>query len=438
GDGNDWLHGGQDNDLLYGGTGRDTLAGGFGDDTLEGGQGNDVLIGGEGFDRAVYQGSYANYAFSNGTITDLVGNSGSDTLSGVEMAVFDDKVVWLVGENGIRSLQEAVNLASEGDTIIVSAGSYNENVVIDKTLTILGANAGSSADGSRQTEASLNGSFEIMGAAAGTIIDGMQIQEGGPRSAGIFVRAADVQILNSVFTREATGGDFKGILNASGTSSGLLVDGNSFIGWTRGIYLNPGARATVTNNIFDESGNAINNDGPDAVEISGNRFTNSAGATLAFGVKAGGTTNIGSIVGVNEFDESRPTNIYVLDPDLLVTGTRYADGFFGNTGAETLSGGAGNDTIRGEAGNDMLFGNQGDDLLEGGSGDDWMHGGQNSDQLYGGEGRDTLGGGFGDDTLDGGIDIDTATYETAISGVTVNLNNQGVAQLVSVSEGRDT
>jgi Ca2+-binding RTX toxin-like protein len=62
------------------------------------------------------------------------------------------------------------------------------------------------------------------------------------------------------------------------------------------------------------------------------------------------------------------------------------------------------DRINGTSGNDTLFGNGGDDII------------------IGRDGNDILGGGAGNDVLDGGADIDTATYVTATSGVTVDLN----------------
>ncbi|MFC6463210.1 beta strand repeat-containing protein [Paracoccus aerius] len=76
--------------------------------------------------------------------------------------------------------------------------------------------------------------------------------------------------------------------------------------------------------------------------------------------------------------------------------------------------------------------------LVGGNADDGLSGSIGNDSLEGGAGRDTLAGGVGNDTLVGGADADTASYQSATSGVTVDLNLQGVAQLVGASEGSDT
>lgn len=82
----------------------------------------------------------------------------------------------------------------------------------------------------------------------------------------------------------------------------------------------------------------------------------------------------------------------------------------GTSGSETLTGTEDADTINGLGGNDSLNGLGG------------------ADTLNGGEGSDTLEGGAGNDTLDGGNGTDTARYQTATSGVTVNLNTQNTSQ----------
>jgi Ca2+-binding RTX toxin-like protein len=146
----------------------------------------------------------------------------------------------------------------------------------------------------------------------------------------------------------------------------------------------------------------------------------------------------------------------------------------GGTGADLLSGGAGADTIRGLGGGDTISGGSGRDIarfddamaalainlelagdqqtggagmlrigtvedlvggafndtlagnasandLRGGGGDDRLFGRDGHDRLYGGDGADTLDGGAGNDSLYGEGGVDTASYQTAASGVVVDL-----------------
>ena len=85
---------------------------------------------------------------------------------------------------------------------------------------------------------------------------------------------------------------------------------------------------------------------------------------------------------------------------------------------ETLIGTAGADVLNGGAENDSLFGLAGKDTLSGGGGDDILDGGAGNDKLNGGAGQDT------------------ASYESAVSGVTVNLNKANVHS--SGGAGMDT
>jgi Ca2+-binding RTX toxin-like protein len=77
-----------------------------------------------------------------------------------------------------------------------------------------------------------------------------------------------------------------------------------------------------------------------------------------------------------------------------------------------LAGGNGDDLVTGGSGNDSLEGGNGFDLLDGRGGNDTLRGGADDDWLIGGAGADTLDGGDGDDT---------ASYETATTGILLNL-----------------
>jgi Ca2+-binding RTX toxin-like protein len=164
-----------------------------------------------------------------------------------------------------------------------------------------------------------------------------------------------------------------------------------------------------------------------------------------------------------------------------VIGSGSADTVTGDGGSNTIQAGSGNDQIYGLDGNDTLYGQAGVDIIEGGAGNDIIDGGAGADNLAGGDGIDTLNygssgavtvsllagtasggeatgdifsgfenltgsnyadtltgdagdnvlignygndileGGGGNDTLNGHLDIDTASYQSASSGVTVNL-----------------
>lgn len=99
--GSDTIVGSASKDLLQGFAGSDIIRAGLGDDRIGADAGSDVIDGGAGFDTVIYKGAYANYRIertgAGWTISDLEGNGGSDTLTNVERAYFDDKDVALIG-----------------------------------------------------------------------------------------------------------------------------------------------------------------------------------------------------------------------------------------------------------------------------------------------------------------------------------------------------
>ncbi|PWC40148.1 DUF4347 domain-containing protein, partial [Azospirillum sp. TSO35-2] len=96
-------------------------------------------------------------------------------------------------------------------------------------------------------------------------------------------------------------------------------------------------------------------------------------------------------------------------------------------GDDTLVGDDTGNRIDGGAGNDSITGGTGNDSLIGGLGDDTLVGGGNSGESAG----DTLNGGLGADHYVGGNGFTIVTYETATSGITLDLidgaNNTGEA-----------
>ena len=141
---------------VTGGSGSDTLTGDANANVLTGGAGADTIIGGGGTDTAAYSTTLT--AANITTVADgdptTVGNQagwqvsagadGTDLLTGVEK-VSDGAGhnFLLVGNGGYATIQAAVDAAVNGDTILIAAGTYREQVTVDgKDLTIHGAGEG--------------------------------------------------------------------------------------------------------------------------------------------------------------------------------------------------------------------------------------------------------------------------------------------------------
>lgn len=122
--GDDRITGGALGDQLSGGTGDDALYGLGGNDFLEGNAGDDTLSGGAGIDTAVFSGLKSSYVVRTSagqvqivdTAPGVYGDDGSDTLYGMEKAVFRN--------GGLLALAAPVVLDLDGDGVeLVARGA---------------------------------------------------------------------------------------------------------------------------------------------------------------------------------------------------------------------------------------------------------------------------------------------------------------------------
>ena len=151
--------------------------------------------------------------------------------------VVDDDLVQCPAAN-FTSIQAAINVAASGDTIDVCPGTYRENLVLNKSLTLLGAQDGVNACGRVATESILRPPLlnpaslilELDTGSAGSIIDGFSFV-GGTRAIESDTGPIDnLQILNNRVVEFTNAGVF---LNDNGlniTVNQNEIDGSNKVG----------------------------------------------------------------------------------------------------------------------------------------------------------------------------------------------------------------
>lgn len=266
------------------GDGNYILAAG-GDDTVTGASGDDLIDGGEGSDLAVFSGNIADYDVTvnvDGTIS-VTDNSaaaldGADTLNSIEALKFADG--FFVAEG--MSIQAAVDAATAGDTILVAAGAYDENVTIDKAVTLVGPNAGLTGhDAGRGAEASIEGNVVIT--ADGATLSGFTLTKpagststndinfSGWSGINLDVQGDNVTVTDTIVEAFGAGGGFDGSgfvqMRGAGTFDGNLVQA--------------GAGYDAANDARGVSSLIINADTDDAVTVNNNHLLVSTNVTAS-------------------------------------------------------------------------------------------------------------------------------------------------------------
>ena len=188
------------------------------------------------------------------------------------------------------------------------AGTYDEAVVVDVDVTIVGANAGVSGTGTRGDETVINGGFEIT--AAGVTIDGVKITGGAPAFGSfdaVHVSADNFTLTNSVLQGAGVDDTFALETEAGAGITGLTISNNLIDGWDDGISLQEGTEAFITGNTLqDMIGLALRLDGvTQGSYVSGNTFVNNTG-TGHIGVGVfDGDFDAGDVIGTNDLDAKR-------------------------------------------------------------------------------------------------------------------------------------
>jgi surface glycoprotein (TIGR04207 family) len=269
-----------------------------------------------------------------------------------------DRAASVDGVGVFSSIQDAVDAASDGDTVEVSAGTYDENVTVSTAnVTLEGPNAGTPGDVNRGTEAVVEGAVSI--AASNVTVDGFTIRSDS--SGLISLGGAEYTVTNNVLNASSGvvagyGKADAGLLAnntivAGGTSdygvrigdaTGVTVVDNTFVqeavpesstNTPQGLLLSSTVDSEVRNNTFHgvESGQAV---------LISNNAGNSSGVTVADNHVDGFANGVFLYENADEIKDVSVTGndvTNVSDVGITAADTSGSDGFTGVNGADTAT-----------------------------------------------------------------------------------------------------
>lgn len=248
------------------------------------------------------------------TILLLAGGAGAKTLT------VDDS-----GGADFLKIQDAINYASAGDTILVYSGTYQEKVVVTKPLILKGIDNGGGRPVVKAMTRERPDEIPIALSSGSVTIDGFRTESG---RAGIYVVSKNNVIINNTAFDNEVGIYLKGSSNSilknntalnnkygillgdssnNNTVSGNIASNNDYgiyqvfssnntlsgnnvtsnILW--GIYLAAVSNNTIYNNLFNNDVNFV----------SGGNFVNRWNITKAQGINIAGGPNLGGNFWVN-------------------------------------------------------------------------------------------------------------------------------------------
>lgn len=426
-------------DTLTGSTGDNVIDGGAGNDTVQGGAGNDTLLGGAGVDTLSYAASGSAITLNLATTTvQNTGGAGSDTVSGFENILGSGYGDTLTGDAGDNTIDggngsDIIDGGNGNDTLIGGASTDTltyatalSAVNVSLALTTVQNTGGSGNDTISGFERLTGSAYNdvLTGDAADNILsggDGDDVLDGGDGNDTLsggngidtarYTNAASaVTVSLAVSTAQNTGGAGTDTL-----SSIQALIGSSFNDTLTGSSNDDTIEGGLGNDVL---AGGSGGDTVSYVSASGS-ITVNLSTTTAQNTGAAGTDTITAF-----------ENIRGSDFNDTLTGDGNANIIEGGLGNDTLDGGAGTDTLSYKSASSGITINIGLTTAQNtvGAGTDTVLnferiiGSAYNDILTGNSSTNQIEGGVGNDIMDGGAGTDTLAYQTAASGVTVNLS----------------
>jgi Ca2+-binding RTX toxin-like protein len=365
----DFFNGDEGDDYLVGNNGADVLEGGDGDDTLDGGENADTLRGGKGRDKVTYE------------------NANKDTGEGVEIYVFDGKLIatggdafgdslesieYLVGTNFNDTLyaNPLIDDVSEPSLHNTVEGRDGNDIIYGaegKDDFLIGGRGGDTIDGkSGDTRGgkSENDATTYVGSLGGVYID----------LAGRVFSGGDAEGDNLISIESVQGSSFNDAIYGDGSNN--EIDG--FVGddWLSG----GGGTDKVSGHLGNDTvfgfgdgdtldGGGLLND--PAIDLLSYERVTSAGVTVNLATGVGSDSVAVAKVAVGDLTPIAAPGYSTFEN---LTGTdilEARDNLTGDRAGNIIRGLAGDDIINGGDGDDLLIGGTGGDTLDGGEGVDW-------------------------------------------------------------------
>jgi parallel beta-helix repeat protein len=157
------------------------------------------------------------------------------------------KNVIIKGKDGtFFTIMDAINEASEGDTILVSKGVYNETLTIDKSITLIGINKDNTIISGNKTGDVIYITADYVNISGFTIINS-GLQDYPNVDSGIDIRSDN----NTISDNNLTSNDNCGIYIYS--SSNNKINNNIFYKMKYGIYLEYSTKNHISSNIISSN-----------------------------------------------------------------------------------------------------------------------------------------------------------------------------------------